>query len=56
MKKLKNLGQALSKAEQKIVNGGASSCYKLYIGENLGNKCYVPERGFGTVINNQCCI
>ena len=56
MKNLKNLGKALSKAEQKEVNGGKSGCFDLFFGQSFGNRCFVPRKGFGVVVNGQCCF
>ena len=59
MKNLQNLGKALSKAEQKTVNGGMkSACYRRYIAAFDNVTCFVPNviGGFGTIVNGQCCI
>ena len=62
-KSIFNLGKALSKAEQKSINGGIGGCYGLYFCQfdcAEGDRCAVPNgsggANFGTIQNGLCCL
>jgi len=65
MKNLKNLGKALNKAEQKMINGGkggncpSGTCSNFYICVSGVDDCIISVHGttcYGTHNGSICCV